>query len=446
MEPITLGKKFVCAEKDGRIDIEFNTNLSDEELLVRPSDHEFFRGLGQVVKNREVYLHGKAPNETYAAAAFYLTQFHPRRIVCHEFHYDIDVLIYDEEVTKSQMTLPERKWFKFSVKVFRDTIEVIGNNDDPRGIWGKDVFDDLETLALPDGAGNNPAFCLTGNGSQVLYAALASAAARFEYNELVVDKPQEPNLLAFNDRVAGRELPKDTMGVPPGRCLGILGDPNSGKSVCSRTLFNCIRDLYPPSQVWVYDCDMSSPTPNWYMRALSSGDPQRIQAAKARREELKTNKWNENKERDVAHALQTLKSNIQLTIADLPGGKHPNREKGQDFPPQRIPGPTRAEMMSQCDAFIVLCRKDKPNVFDDWMDALREYGLQDRVIAKVISDAPNSPPAVSELATDENGLLTCEICGLGRENGGQLAVALKPTLKKLGVAIQRHFGQSYEVL
>ncbi|MBR4518375.1 MAG: hypothetical protein IKO65_05185 [Victivallales bacterium] len=434
-----LTEKFNCTERNGRIEFEFTTQENDASKRIRPKDHEIFREFS-FVKGRDVYIYGKGPNESYAALAFYLVLFQARKIECYEYnHLKRDVLIHDAEVPNAQISVPGKQWFEFAKQFPRDTINISRNQQDPEGYWEDDIYLHLERMGLPAGSGDSPAILVKGKGGPVMYAALACAAARLGYNELLVDKPKEENLLAFNERVAGRELPKDNTGVPPGFCLGILGDPCSGKSVFAQTLFNCICDLYPPRQIWVYDCDMAAPTQNWFMRESSSGDPLRVEAAIKRRKELKVREFTSQLELDVAQSLKNEKSSLQLVIADLPGGNH------KVTPPQRIPV-SRAEMMRQCDAFIVLCRKDKPNVFDDWVGALKEYGLENRVIAKVTTDAPKGPVAVSELAKTTDGLLTCEIQGLDREKGSQLIDVLKPTLEELGRELQRHFGQSYDVL
>lgn len=433
-----LTEKFNCTERNGRIEFEFTTQHNVKELRFEPEDHQLFREFS-FVKGRDVYIYGKGPNEAYASLAFYLTMFQAKSIICQEYILKRDFLLHDSSIQDTQRKYSERHWFDFSIQFPMDNIEILRNPADPQGFWEAGIYNHLECLALPDDAGNSPTVCLTGKGGPVMYAALACCAFRSGYNELVVAKPTEANLLVFNDRVAGRELPRDNAGAPPGRCVGIVGDPCSGKSVFSQTFFHCICNLYPPSQVWVYDCDMMAPTPNWYLRGLASEDQQYIQEFKKRRDGLKS-KWDSTKENQIAQHLQNLKTNIQLVIADLPGGNHKVK------PPQRIPDASRAEMMRQCDAFIVLCRKDKPNVFDDWVSALKEYGLGNRVIAKVTTDAPKGPVAVSELAKTADGLLTCEIQGLDREKGSQLIDVLKPTLEELGRELQRHFGQSYEVL
>ena len=49
--------------------------------------------------------------------------------------------------------------------------------------------------------------------------------------------------------------------------IGVLGDPNSGKSVFSK-VFGCILQKYSDKSVWVYDCDAVAPTADWYIYGL----------------------------------------------------------------------------------------------------------------------------------------------------------------------------------
>ncbi|GIW83344.1 MAG: hypothetical protein KatS3mg105_5151 [Gemmatales bacterium] len=65
----------------------------------------------------------------------------------------------------------------------------------------------------------------------------------------------------------------------PGILLGIVGDPNCGKSVLSRLLdtYRAIRR----ERGWLLDCDAAAPTPRWYF------DPRHPEVADVLRQEAK---------------------------------------------------------------------------------------------------------------------------------------------------------------
>ena len=127
--------------------------------------------------------------------------------------------------------------------------------------------------------------------------------------------------------------------------------------------------------------------------------------------------------------LANLKANLRLVIADMPGGKHPKTGEA----PTRITGPTRGHMMQQCDGFIVLCRQDKPTVFEDWQTALREHGITSPVLAKVVSADYQAPRVfATKPSVNEQGFFTFAIDGLSREKSDEeLIKALKPAFQEL---------------
>ena len=137
-----------------------------------------------------------------------------------------------------------------------------------------------------------------------------------------------------------------------------------------------------------------------------------------------------------ARDLAILRTNLDLVVADLPGGRHP-KDGEPPFEPQRISGESRAGMFRQCDAFIVLCRKDRHDeILKGWLDALSRFGLQDRVVAVLDSSDPDSDFSISPLDLDDAGILRGDIHGLAREHpagetGLKLAAPVRPLVRAI---------------
>jgi len=110
--------------------------------------------------------------------------------------------------------------------------------------------------------------------------------------------------------------------------------------------------------------------------------------------------------------MKTVKSNLDFVIADFPGGRH-DEEKNLH---ERIPSETRADMLKNCDYFIIIGRSDVPERINDWKKALAEYNLEKRVIAEVISKNPWNTPLVESSYFDEENIFHASVCGLDREN------------------------------
>ena len=154
---------------------------------------------------------------------------------------------------------------------------------------------------------------------------------------------------------------------------------------------------------WIYDCDLASPTPDWYLNDS--------EGTREIRESIKQ-KWTSDLELKAAHDLATLRGNLDLTLADMPGGR------GHDADWQGIPTPTRAAMLEACDGYIVICKQsdqvDPDDVYADWHKALEEYHLEDRIVARIVSSGPEKDFTVSSLGRDEGGIFTAAITGLDR--------------------------------
>ena len=191
--------------------------------------------------------------------------------------------------------------------------------------------------------------------------------------------------------------------------IGILGDPNSGKSVFSRVL-GCLLELHSTKSVWVYDCDAAALTSDWYVyglqRARSQKEASRLKQA---RESIKQ-KWTEYLESKVLERMQNVKKNLEYIVADFPGGYH---DEGKGIH-KRIPDAGRADMLRCCDYFVIISRSDNAGAIGEWKSALDEYGLQGRVIAELLSQDPDRDPAAESCCFDGLHVFHAAVCGLNR--------------------------------
>ena len=430
VNPMPSNSLISWEENNGFVILKFVTQNNVDALRCNHWSYSVFQNLKDLVAERDILIKDNAPVEAYAALGFCLVQFGARTIHCTEYNLHEDILIYDsnENAHGGSLSAP---WFKSSSNHTADLLEITPAPT-PDGRWNNETIRQL--AHIPKLARkNSESVILSGRGPVIMYATLGCLAAKTGYTSLLIDKPVLPYYYSFS--IAKTPICsliiKSNDAKTKGWCLGILGDPNSGKSVFSKTLFHCVRDKFSPNSAWIYDCDIASPTPEWYFHGQSASNEALKNEYELRRKQLKS-QWDTKKETKVSVDLQNIKHNLQFVVADLPGGNH------KAIPPQRIPGPTRANIMRQCNALIVLCREDKPNVFEDWIVALKEYGLEHRVVAKIITRCPTAPVAVSGITSESSGLLSCTVTGLDRtKTDDKLIDALQKTLQDLLEKIQR---------
>jgi len=166
--------------------------------------------------------------------------------------------------------------------------------------------------------------------------------------------------------------------------IGVVGDPNRGKSVLS-----CVLDAYVSSkdeESWKLDCDAASPTPDWYLSvAAQPATQEQIQAAEKQRRGVKT-PWTSEMVSQVVKYLKYGRELFSVLIADLPGGNHSVK------PPDRIPA-GREAMFREVDALVLL--DDASGSSEQaWRDALAQHDLDRRIAVVLHSDAPKETPSL----------------------------------------------------
>ena len=267
-----------------------------------------------------------------------------------------------------------------------------------------------------------------GRGSNWMYAAAGVTAANSNFDDVLMDAPQWVKLFHVGKIDCGKESEMNTGRDLHGKVIGIVGDPNSGKSVFAKILGQQLLRLEksseestPPRTTWVCDCDAASPTSNWYLEMLQAG---KKELADSLRKEIKK-KWTHEDEIQMADRLNILKQNMDITIADLPGGNH----RGDR--PKRIPE-GREVIMQAVDAFILLGRADSPEILEGWRAELKRWELEKRVFAEIVSQSPEDALG-GELEELSDGMIHGYICGLDRKNmlSEETNAFLNPLLKRM---------------
>jgi len=210
----------------------------------------------------------------------------------------------------------------------------------------------------------------------------------------------------------------------PGLVVGIIGDPNQGKSVLSAVLNQ--HRIRTRGEGWRLDCDGQSPTPPWYLN-IHRSDPataEQVRGAPGFKRD-----WTHEMELDLARQLKALRSFFPVALADLPGGIHP--KSGSDKPVQRVPD-GREVIFREVDRFI-LVDSEKKRSESGWLEALGRHGLADRLVAVVLSGEPEAEGSMSFDGGGENGgVIRLRASGLDRRHDpGELAARMDPAIGTL---------------
>ena len=232
-----------------------------------------------------------------------------------------------------------------------------------------------------------------------MYAAAGAAAAQAGIDVVLCDLPSERGPICIGRANTGRYLSRTQRA--PGIVIGVVGDPNTGKSVFARILEQIIQREYHRSS-WLYDCDAASPTPNWYLTMLRNGEAEK--GTDTRRQGKKV--WSPQLELYVAECLKNLRASLEVVVADLPGGNHKLRI------PERIPK-GREVILKEIDLFIVLGRTDRPGSIKAWREALRRHNLERRIIAELETRDPDGK--LDWAVHQRDGLVEGIIQGLDRK-------------------------------
>ncbi|MCS6849722.1 MAG: hypothetical protein NZ700_00965 [Gemmataceae bacterium] len=273
----------------------------------------------------------------------------------------------------------------------------------------------------------SPHLVVSGRAGVDIYARIAWTAVDSEVRRLTCWSARD-GLVVVHDPaggLTGQQVPRPTwlaeaMPRPSWPViLGVVGDPNRGKSVFSGALDSFREQI--GADGWKLDCDGQSPTPAWYLSLIGEAE------AEALRREQKRG-WTPEMEAQIVKQLQASRELFSVLVADLPGGNH----KVQ--PPERLP-PGRERMFAEVDAFILL---DGPAGASEaaWRSELRRHGLEDRIAAVLTSCDPDQSPSLS--VHSQGGVWRGIVTGLNRTRPAwELSRAFRSGLEELWPALLR---------
>lgn len=246
---------------------------------------------------------------------------------------------------------------------------------------------------------------LTGSASVEIYARIAHRAVQCGVPRIVCVSPRDGYVSVWPVGSPINQIDRVVMEwthgqIAPRRhvALGVVGDPNCGKSVLSRVFYYAAKRAGYWS--WRFDSDGQSPTPEWYL-TLSRTAPRE---AKKLRDEQKI-PWSSEMEASLADHLKTARNFLEILIVDLPGGDH------RVSPPQRIP-PGRERIFEKLDRIVIVYRREGSPA--PWREALDKIDLSGRIVAEITSCNPQALPRFN-LIRGETGLWQGEATGLDRQ-------------------------------
>ncbi len=278
--------------------------------------------------------------------------------------------------------------------------------------------------------------CLTGQAPNGVYADLAAFCVRLGCERISWFSPRGGMIdVYFRDvkkaaRLLGPRLIPESwrsilMLASPGRWIGVVGDPNIGKSVFSSMLDYHRRCVGLTG--WRLDCDGQAPTPPWFLESTVRGDSD---SANQRRLQGKRN-WTAEMEAAIAEQMLRMRESLPVLIADLPGGDH------RPTPARRIP-PGRERLFAPLNALVLLERADCRSE-PDWRSALAPHGLEHIIAAVITSQAPTSAPSL--VGQVQEGVWRGLATGLDRSHAlAEIRDAMLPAIDELWKHVMQFSG------
>jgi len=266
------------------------------------------------------------------------------------------------------------------------------------------IVSSAEVASRDSPPANTEVLIIGGPAANWMYAAVTVAAHSAGIKHILYESPREKAYISIGALKPGKLIQYQKRGGN-GLVIGIVGDPNSGKSVFRDWLEKIIKDEWPNS--WWIDADPAAPTPNWFLYGLYSGKTDeeiRNEVINIRKKNKKD--WAPELESMVADNIRNARENLDVIIVDLPGGNFSDKSR-----PKRIPK-GREVIFKEIDLFIILWIDDAAR--KGWLSALREHNMEHLVFAEIKSCDHESPPS---LETHREGhLIKGTARGLDRGN------------------------------
>lgn len=239
------------------------------------------------------------------------------------------------------------------------------------------------TEALPISSGKTKKIVIVGKMPTWLAAAFAISAKSKGWETIAYLMPRfDGAVVLFPHLKIEAPLPELQKR---GAVIGVVGDPNSGKSVFAELLEQA--GVSVGIDIWRYDCDYAAPTPNWYLYMMKNGRNE--EGCEWR--QLYKRKWVPGAEKELVSDLQNIRKYINVTIADLPGGRH---EKNLA---QRIP-PGREILFHEVDLFIIVAKhQDGFDSGNAWRNELKRIGMESKILLTLYSEQPEQDISILEV-------------------------------------------------
>jgi len=383
---------FSFDETDGNLVIHLNPS-ADRNLLPSVLEDPAIDNLP--FNGKKTVLEGGAPLWLYAYFAVRAVMKGTKEIIVCQPGVD-DTLIWSGGPLLTANAATDTPCFVISKKDSHDVrLKFFFPPHEKKGKWT--MADLIKTpLSFPD---NTEILFIGGKAANWMYLAVVVTAHNAGIKHILYDTPTERSYISIGAVKPNIDLNKPKL-EKSGLVVGIVGNPNSGKSVFSDWLENEIMDEWENS--WRIDADHASPTPKWYLDGISSG--QEDEVIKIRKKQ----NWTSDMELNIAGRLRTTREYLDITLVDLPGGRKLSPTEHQCIPPGR------EVIFKEIDLFLILWRDEA--ILEGWLSALREHNMENRVFAEIQSCNPDDPPFL-ETHREENKVIG-KAQGLKRGNSG----------------------------
>jgi len=378
--------------------VKLTLNPNNERFL----DPSILFGLDlSFLKGKEVILEGKAPLWLYVNMAIRAKNSDANKIVvCQPDFGGTTVFDNGKPVLLQSDLHTGNSQDCFSVEQKGGNNFHIKFNPSPNRKWSMQDLCNNRAL-IPNSPNKYAVIFIDGNAANWMYAAIALVADCNGFGNIFYDSPRENALISVGKNNPG-SLSARQEEVADGVVIGVVGDPNSGKSVLSTWLERYFRNAWQKS--WRIDADAASPTPNWFLNMLQFGKDAKSEHDKIRNNIKKP--WTRELEESIAQVIHSARKNLEVTLVDCPGGRHKSGEA-----PQRIPE-GREILFAEIDLIIILY-KDQ-DALEGWRKSLGAHNFSNKIFAEICSKNQKNAPTL-EVHRDKN-MIWGSAEGLDRDN------------------------------
>jgi len=216
----------------------------------------------------------------------------------------------------------------------------------------------------------NSAVCIKMNVENNYIASFLASFYR-DNNLVAIYDPRQGGYVTIKSG-AGYEK-GDLIAIPNeenGTAIGIVGDPNSGKSVFTYLLTSIARES--GYDVFRQEGDYAAPTPEWFFISRLHGT---VEVANKIRKMLKTS-WEDRQAQFIAESVERLKKTFKNVIVDLGGGR----------PPHERVTPQLKKILEKIDKVIIVCPKNRfRECVDGWIKELKQKAPHVKISAIIQS-------------------------------------------------------------